>query len=284
MEDQNQWSVDSNQQPIMWGNPYDLIDNKKSEVSVDKVQNIASQNVWDNTVVQDNTVKASNKESVVNSSSVNSPVVESTPKVESVVASTQNTQSPLQQTTPVQENQPIPQAPVQQTTQTSVQNNVPTAKTVAPKLEAWPSGFTKKLIWFIAKISGQPDPETWEWAKNKLKTNVGKTQNQNSWKQLQNIDVKKQSWQVNPFDSIMWWVTWFLDKVEKKVENVSGVNLDAPNMNNANKQNQQVSSQQKSEQQNTVTSNNQSNQNNSTNSQVSAWNNQTNIDNVNSLQ
>ena len=117
--------------------------------------------------------------------------------------------------------------------------------------EKWPGNFMKWLIRFVAKISGQPDPET---GKINVNTNVKKNINQEL-----PVDISKAVQKSkNAFDSIMGGITWFLDKVEEKVESVSWVDLDSfgnmPQKKEALKQDfqsvQQVQSQQIPVQQN----------------------------------
>jgi hypothetical protein len=104
-----------------------------------------------------------------------------------------------QQNAPVQQNASVQQNPVVE--------------------EKWPSGFMKWLIKFIAKVSGQPDPETGKAEVVKQNTNI---QQNNT-----NGVVKPVQKSGNAFDNIMGGVTGFLDKVEKKVEKVSGIDIDS---------------------------------------------------------
>ncbi|HRX63816.1 MAG TPA: hypothetical protein P5060_01795 [Candidatus Absconditabacterales bacterium] len=104
---------------------------------------------------------------------------------------------------------------------------------VEEKVYKGPSGFTKKLIKFIAKLSGQPDPETGEIKKSTEKVTTNN----------QSVGTKTEAPQKKPFDAIMGGVTGFLDKVESKVESVAGIDLDAP-INKLN-QNNQVPAEQK---------------------------------------
>jgi len=172
MIDQNQTGSQLENQPVMGGNPYDLVDNKipKNDVQQDSVQNIDSQ---------------------VNQS--------------------------VQQKTPVQNTNGI-----QVDENSSKSNQVVKSQAVQENTNKWPNNFTKKLIKFIAKLSGQPDPETW-----KAKEIKGNLNNQNTSQNNENTNVSV-SQNKNTFDNIMWGVTWFLDKVEKKVEGVAGIDLDAP--------------------------------------------------------
>lgn len=113
-------------------------------------------------------------------------------------------------------------APVQPAAPAPVQNTAaPAAQPQTAAEEKWPSGFTRKLIWFIAKLAGQPDPET--WAPN---TQAQPQAPQATAPQNQTVPNNTAS-----FDNIMSWVTGFLDKVENKIENVTGINLDAPIQN-----------------------------------------------------
>lgn len=108
--------------------------------------------------------------------------------------------------------QPAPTA--QPTQQAAVQAQ--TTENTSKQEEKWPSGLTKKIIQFIAKLAGQPDPETWA-ANTTAKT-------------AQPADQGNQAIQNNTanFDNIMSWVTWFLDKIWNKIEDVTWINLDAP--------------------------------------------------------
>lgn len=152
----------------------------------------------------------------------------------------------------VQQNQSVQQMP-QQTMQAVVQTpieNIPVQPVVSPqvapvqnvsvanpvvnstkdKLPKEPGGFLKKLIGFIAKMSGQPDPETWvKKAQSIVPTQapVANSAVPTSVDVIVNNQTPNTNSAQNPFDSIMWWVTGFLDKVEEKVEKVSWVNFDA---------------------------------------------------------
>lgn len=172
MVDQNQTGSQVNNQPVMGGNPYDLVDNKTPENNVQ--------------------------------------------------------QAPVQNVEP-QVAQPVQQAPVENTNNLQVDVNAPQVnqpvqnQPVQAKPYKWPSGFTKKLVKFIAKLSGQPDPETWA-----VKPVPQVTQNVNNVSQNTSDATNAKTENKSPFDSIMWGVTGFLDKVEKKVENAAGIDLDAP--------------------------------------------------------
>jgi len=196
MIDQNQAGSQTNNQPVMGGNPYDLVDNKtsKNDVQQASVQNIDSQ--------------------------INQSVQQ---------------KIPVQNTNGVQIDENLSQS-----------NQVVKNQATQENINKWPNGFTKKLVKFIAKLSGQPDPETWEW--KQIESTSG---NQNT---PQKNNIKSSAVQnKNTFDNIMWGVTWFLDKVEKKVESVSGFDLDSSinqnkvwwNSNNVNWKNnaQQVNNQ-----------------------------------------
>jgi len=141
----------------------------------------------------------------------------------------------VQQNPAVQQmSQQTVQAPVQVPVQTApvqvapVVNNVPVVNPVVNPVQnkpvKEPGWFLKWVIGFIAKLSGQPDPETWTWKAVPVAQNpvVG-------WPQVAPVEIQNTNVNAvqNPFDSIMWWVTGFLDKVENKVEKASWVNFDA---------------------------------------------------------
>ena len=119
IQDQNQSWAQVNWQPVMGGNPYDLIDNK-------------------------------NQDSAVVVAPVNVQTGQSVPVVQQVVENNTPVNNQVDSNIPVS----VPVQNVQVQTQ-----NTPVAQSTAPV--AAPGGFTKKLISFIAKMSGQPDPETW---------------------------------------------------------------------------------------------------------------------------
>ena len=170
MVDQNQTGSQINWQPVMGGNPYDLIDNKGQVNVEDTVQNVEVQSI-------------------------------------------EQVQQPVAQNVNIQTNNvEVPQ-----------QAQVAVVNTVQAPVYKWPSGFTKKLVGFIAKLSGQPDPETWAWVQKPVAINTTNSQAPVNT----GADIVKAK-NTNPFDAIMGWVTGFLDKVEKKVENVAGVDLNAP--------------------------------------------------------
>ena len=100
--------------------------------------------------------------------------------------------------------------------------------------------FVKKLIKGIAKIAGLPDPETWASAKtseksaetatpgtNKLVNETNTTLEQDVEKQEEQKKQEDEKKKFN-FENVMSWVTWVLDKIEKKVEEKTGLDLDAP--------------------------------------------------------
>ena len=184
MVDQNQAWVQVNGQPVMGGNPYDLIDNKNQVSNSIESQTVAPQAVQN--VQAEQTVPV-----------VQQPVANAAPVV-------------------AQQNIVAPGQVVQQPVAPWVQQTVPQAKPIAE-----PGWFTKKLISFIAKLSGQPDPQTWKWVPT-APANVAPVQAGQA--PVANVPAAKVT---NPFDSIMGWVTGFLDKVESKVESVAWIDLDA---------------------------------------------------------
>ena len=123
----------------------------------------------------------------------------------------------------IQENVPQIQPMAQQIPQ-NVQQNIAAQPILAPQ-EKWPGKFMKWFIKFAAKVSGQPDPETGKIQSNTNQVNLN-NQNNIIWTSQvwEDQEVKKSR---NAFDSIMSWVTWFLDKVETKVEKVTWVDLDS---------------------------------------------------------
>lgn len=171
MADQNQGQVQVNWQPVMGGNPYDLIDNKGQVAATNNV-NVASVDVNLNNIVEQ-------------------PIQQAVPQVQTAVQSSTVSQS---------------------------------AQVAPVKVDKWPGGFTKKLVSFLAKLSGQPDPETGKWVVNNVQNNA---QNNTAVPAVNAAEPGANVEKVNPFDSIMWWVTGFLDKVEKKVETVAWIDLDA---------------------------------------------------------
>ena len=102
--------------------------------------------------------------------------------------------------------------------------------------------FFKKIIKGIAKMAWLPDPETWkplkesaEWqtkpeVDSKDSTNADTTLEQDivaqEWEkpQEQQVEEKKKF----SFENVMSGVTWVLDKIEKKVEEKTWIDLDAP--------------------------------------------------------
>ena len=100
--------------------------------------------------------------------------------------------------------------------------------------------FLKKLVKGIAKIAGLPDPETWAPAKATEKPAGGTTPDTGKQVNEENTtleqDVAKQEEQKKQedekkkfnFENVMSWVSWVLDKIEKKVEEKTGLDLDAP--------------------------------------------------------
>lgn len=175
MVDQNNVGAQTQWQVVMWGNPYDLVDNKNQEVV-------------------NNTIANSVNNASVPAIETDAPIIQNTVPFQQAAVQ----QNPIQNTIPVQ------QVAVQQ-------NQVP--------VEKWPGGFMKWLVKFIAKMSGQPDPET---GKSTVVAPVNpNTVTQQVWV---NQPIQK-SW--NAFENIMGGVTWFLDKIEKKVEKVTWVDLDS---------------------------------------------------------
>ncbi len=184
MTDQNQGQAQVNWQPVMGGNPYDLVDNKWQTVENTEVSSV------------DTVVAAPNN--------INVPVVEQVqqPVQQQSVASVQSEQTV---------NQPV---------QPVVNQSVPV------KEYKWPGGFTKKLVSFLAKLSGQPDPETWTTSPVAAPANNAVVTTQPGQAPVESAVPAAKA--ANPFDSIMWWVTGFLDKVESKMESAAWVDLDAP--------------------------------------------------------
>ena len=99
--------------------------------------------------------------------------------------------------------------------------------------------FLKKIVKTIAKIAWLPDPETWEPAKaateeakpsNNDSVNPGTTLEQDVVAQEKQQEEKKQEEEKKKFsfESVMSGVTWVLDKIGKKVEEKTWIDLDAP--------------------------------------------------------
>jgi hypothetical protein len=109
----------------MGGNPYDLIDNKNQVVPVAAVPTNVQAPI-----------------PAVSAQSVVAPIPQ------------QSVQAVVQQNNSIDINNPVV-APVQVAPVQAV-----VAPVVQPVKDVEPGGFTKKLIGFIAKISGQPNPET----------------------------------------------------------------------------------------------------------------------------
>ena len=107
--------------------------------------------------------------------------------------------------------------------------------------EKWPSDFFRSLIKLIAKLSGQPDPETWqkprEWS-----IKVENWANQDGKKDTAafsaTIDKAKNiAWNImdktkNNFESVMNSVSGVMDKIESKIEQKAWIapKTQAPNL------------------------------------------------------
>ena len=97
-----------------------------------------------------------------------------------------------------------------------------------------PGNFLRKLIKTIAKMAWLPDPETWAPAKsatedtkkpsNSDSVNPDTTLEQDVVAQEKQEEEKKKF----SFENVMSWVSGVLDKIEKKVEEKTGLDLDAP--------------------------------------------------------
>jgi len=192
MVDQNDIGTQISWQVVMGGNPYDLVDNK----------NIVSNSIDTSTQTQ-----APVQNIVPNQQFVQIPTQEIVQQVQPVI----------QQVSPVVQ-QNIPVQPVIQQVSSIVQQNIPVQQSSVIE-GTWPSGFMKSLINFIATLFWQPNPE------NGKPTVVVSTDPNIVIPQVWVNQPVQKSW--NAFDSIMGWVTWFLDKVEKNVEKVSGINIDS---------------------------------------------------------
>lgn len=177
MVDQNNIGTQNENQVVMWGNPYDLVDNKNVQAE-QNLPNIQQENL------------AQNQEVVQTVQQV-VPVQDNAIPVQNNVVPQQNIQVP--------QNVPVQQTPVIE--------------------EKWPGDFMKWFIKFIAKVSGQPDPETGKAEVVPQNTNI--PQNNPNWV------VQPVQKSGNAFDAIMGGITGFLDKVEKKVEKVSGIDIDS---------------------------------------------------------
>lgn len=94
-----------------------------------------------------------------------------------------------------------------------------------------PHDITKQIVKFIAKLTWQPDPETWKQITQAPQTS-GNESNATETSETKKID----------FDSVMAWVSWFidkvwqtkvvssvtwvLDKIENKIEEKTWISLD----------------------------------------------------------
>lgn len=92
--------------------------------------------------------------------------------------------------------------------------------------------FLKKLIKGIAKIAWLPDPETWEPAKSNTPANTTTETKDTTLEQdvIAQEEQKKQEEEKKKFsfDSVMSGVSGVLDKIEKKVEDKTWLDFDAP--------------------------------------------------------
>ena len=91
--------------------------------------------------------------------------------------------------------------------------------------------FFKKIIKAIAKMAWLPDPETWEPAKANTPTNTAETKDTTLEQDVvAQEEQKKQEEEKKKFsfENVMSGVTWVLDKIEKKVEDKTWLDFDAP--------------------------------------------------------
>ena len=105
-----------------------------------------------------------------------------------------------------------------------------------------PGQFFKKIIKSVAKMAWLPDPETGEPAKSQATSTWNNIENNNTASETTNTtsttldqDVvaqeeqkKQEEKKTFSFDSIMSGVSGVLDKIEKKVEEKTWIDLDAP--------------------------------------------------------
>lgn len=108
-----------------------------------------------------------------------------------------------------------------------------------------PGPFLRWIIRFTAKLAGLPDPETWEPAKSDLtqksQTNTENLADQKDTPQVntettleQDVIVQEKKEQQEEekkkfsFENVMSWVSGVLDKIEKKVEEKTWLDFDAP--------------------------------------------------------
>ena len=114
-------------------------------------------------------------------------------------------------------------------TQQTESQNVNTQNTEKKTDE--PHDITKQIVKFIAKLTWQPDPETWKQITQAPQTS-GNESNATETSETKKID----------FDSVMAWVSWFidkvwqtkvvssvtwvLDKIENKIEEKTWISLD----------------------------------------------------------
>ena len=89
--------------------------------------------------------------------------------------------------------------------------------------------FMMKLMKKIAKMCGYPDPETWIKEKKAITNETGKAQQETQQKDSTlEQDIKEQEKKSINFESVMSGVSWVIDKIEKKVEEKTWIDFDAP--------------------------------------------------------
>lgn len=95
--------------------------------------------------------------------------------------------------------------------------------------------FVKKIVKTIAKLAWLPDPETGATGNNDKPAEKQGEKNANQETTLEQDVVAQEEQQAKEeekkkfnFDNIMSGVTWVLDKIEKKVEEKTWLDLDAP--------------------------------------------------------
>lgn len=109
-------------------------------------------------------------------------------------------------------------------------------------MDTWkkePGKFLRKLIKTIAKMAWLPDPETGKPAKDSsVVESTNKSTNETSLNSDTTLEqdviaqeeqeTKEEEKKKFSFENVMSGVTWVLDKIEKKVEEKTWIDLDAP--------------------------------------------------------
>ena len=97
--------------------------------------------------------------------------------------------------------------------------------------------FMKNFMKKLAKRFWYPDPETWELNKKKdnqpnenIKSNenIDTVNTKSTLEQDIETEEKKEEKKNFNFENVMSWVSWVLDKIEKKIEDKTWIDFDAP--------------------------------------------------------